>query len=409
MLLIGCPVPRTNANLGFEGRCVAYTRKVDSRGFGIDRRKRSLSNQLDIELTERCNNSCMHCCINLPIDAAAREREMDAAFIRGIVKQAAELGCLTIRFTGGEPLLRDDFTDLYLFTRRMGIQVILFTNARCITPELSSIFAEFPPGKPVEISVYGMRPESYDAAAGRRGAFEEFRRGVDLLRRHKVPFVLKCGILPDDGGDIPAFERWAAELDAGYALTGHGMNYILRSRRDDPVKNARIENLRLSPIEIMSMLERSPRYAEELREFCGKFIGPPGAKLFPCGAGRGACVDAYGRAQMCLPLRDPRTVVDLHESTLRSVLEVSFPALRETRATNPDYLARCARCFLKGLCGQCPAKSWAEHGTLDTPVEYLCDVAHSKARYLGLIGKGEKAWNVEGWRERRTRTTDRKG
>ena len=180
------------------------------------------------------------------------------------------------------------------------------------------------------------------------------------------------------------------------------MNFDLRSRRDDPGKNGRIEKLRLSPEETVRVLARSPRYVEEMREFCGKFIGPPGEKLFSCGAGHGACVDAYGRAQMCLPLRDPDTVVDLHEATLKSALEESFPKLRETRATNPEYLARCARCFLKGLCEQCPAKSWMEHGTLDTPVEYLCDVAHAQARYLGLIKEGEKAWEVGNWRERRT-------
>ncbi len=32
---------------------------------------------LDIELTERCNNDCIHCCINLPAgDAEAQAREM---------------------------------------------------------------------------------------------------------------------------------------------------------------------------------------------------------------------------------------------------------------------------------------------------------------------------------------------
>ena len=35
-----------------------------------------------------------------------------------------------------------------------------------------------------------------------------------------------------------------------------------------------------------------------------------------------------------------------------------------------------------------------EYGTLDTPVEYLCDVAHAHARYLGLIVADEKAWVV---------------
>jgi sulfatase maturation enzyme AslB (radical SAM superfamily) len=73
---------------------------------------------------------------------------------------------------------------------------------------------------------------------------------------------------------------------------------------------------------------------------------------------------------------------------------VKFKELSEIKATNPEYLSRCANCFIKGLCEQCPAKSWAENGTLDTPVEYLCDVAHAQANYLGLLSENEKAWSI---------------
>jgi hypothetical protein len=88
------------------------------------------------------------------------------------------------------------------------------------------------------------------------------------------------------------------------------------------------------------------------------------------------------------------------EGRLHDALANFFPQLRELRATNPAYLARCARCFLKGMCRQCPGTSWAEHGTLDTPVEYFCQVAHAQARFVGLMGEGEKAWEVVDWKER---------
>lgn len=72
-----------------------------------------------IELTERCNNDCIHCCINLPVnDSAAKGREMTTDQVKTILKEAADLGCLEVRFTGGEPLLRPDFEELYLFARR---------------------------------------------------------------------------------------------------------------------------------------------------------------------------------------------------------------------------------------------------------------------------------------------------
>jgi radical SAM protein with 4Fe4S-binding SPASM domain len=98
-------------------------------------------------------------------------------------------------------------------------------------------------------------------------------------------------------------------------------------------------------------------------------------------------------------LRHPVAVYDLRNGSLKDALTDFFPRLREMKAKNPDYLARCARCFLKGLCEQCPAKSRMEHGTLDTPVEYLCQVAHAQALDLGLLKEGETAWNVMDWRK----------
>jgi len=371
-------------------------------------RRASLLGQLDIELTERCNNACIHCLINQPEhEANARAREMETAFVKDILRQAADLGCLTVRFTGGELLLRDDFADLYLFVWRLGMYVILFTNARRMTPELAQLFARIPPGRSVEVTVYGMHPESYDIAAASRGAFAEFWRGVELLREYKVPFIVKQSVLPPNRHEIAEFEAFAATLPRMDKMPGYAMNFDLRARRDNPAKNRFIQTLRLSPDETVAMLARNPRYVKEMREFAGKFMGPPGDKLFNCGEGHGTCVDAYGNAQMCMGLRHPAMVYDLRDQTtgdhttgdhtgspLRYALTEFFPRLRETRATNPEYLNRCARCFLKGLCEQCPAKAWQEHGTLDTPVEYLCGVAHAQARYLGLLGADERAWEI---------------
>jgi hypothetical protein len=93
------------------------------------------------------------------------------------------------------------------------------------------------------------------------------------------------------------------------------------------------------------------------------------------------------------------STVDVLSSSLAEALD-HFATLREMRATNPDYLRRCAKCFLKGFCDQCPGKSWVEHETYDTPVEYLCEVAHAQARWLGWLSDGEMGWEVANWRTR---------
>jgi radical SAM protein with 4Fe4S-binding SPASM domain len=358
-----------------------------------------------MELTERCNNDCIHCCINRPMgDRAAQQREMTTAEVKGILTEAATLGCLSVRFTGGEPLLREDFEELYRFARRQGMKVMLFTNARLVTPQLADLFARVPPGELVEVTVYGMKPESYEAVSRAQGSYAEFRRGIDLLLDRRVRFVVKGALLPPNRGEMDEFEAWAATIPDMDRPPSYSMFFDLRGRRDSAVKNRQIAGLRLSPEDGSAVLIRHREaYFKEMRQFCSKFMGPSGDRLFACGAGHGTCVDAYGRAQMCMMLRHPDTTYGLKAGSLRDALTNFFPRLWERRATNSDYLARCARCFLQGLCEQCPAKSWAEHGTLDTPVEHLCRVAHAQARDLGLLRDGERAWEVSDGRSRTER------
>ena len=381
----------------------AYVNKVNLARHRLWKKRSPLLGSLDLELTERCNNNCIHCCINLPMeDDGARQRELSTITIKEILSETAALGALSIRFTGGEPLLREDFIDLYLHARRLGLKVLLFTNARLITPELADLFARIPPLVKIEVTVYGLKPESYEAVSRVPGSYEEFRRGIGLLRERNVPFVVKGALLPPNLAEMESFEAWAATLPAMDKPPGYSMFFDLRGRRDSSTKNRLIQSLRLKPEDGIALLKRrGDAYVKEMGEFCAKFMGPPGDRLFSCGAGYGPCVDAYGMLQPCLQLRHPEMVYDLHNGSLKDALTNFFPRLREeTRALNPDYLARCARCFLKGLCEQCLAKSWAEHGTLDTPVEYFCQVAHVQAMDLGLLRAGECAWEIENWKGR---------
>jgi radical SAM protein with 4Fe4S-binding SPASM domain len=378
-----------------------YLAKRTASKHSIWKGKGPLLGRLDMELTERCNNDCIHCCINLPKDDPAKSREMTTAAVKAVLREAAALGCLSVSFTGGEPLLRSDFPELYLFARRLGLKVLLFTNARLITPEIADLLARVPPREFVEVTVYGMNRESYEAVSRSKGSYDQFRRGLDLLLERKIPLVVKGALLPPNKSEMDQFEQWAITLPALAHPPTYSMFFDLRCRRDSAARNRLIERLRLSPEEGVSILTRDrDRYQKEMVQFCTKFMRPPGELLFSCGAGHGACVDAYGVLQPCMMLRHPDAVYDLGNGSLKDALTNFFPKLREMKAANPDYLARCARCFLKGLCEQCPAKSWMEHGTFDTPVEYLCRVAHAQALYLGLLKEGENAWEVEDWRER---------
>jgi radical SAM protein with 4Fe4S-binding SPASM domain len=379
----------------------AFVRRVPSGHAELWKAGRPVLARLDIELTERCNNDCIHCSINLPAgDEEAKRRESTAGNIQGILAEASSLGCLSVRFTGGEPLLRDDFEEIYVAARRLGLKVRIFTNATLITPRLAALFRTVPPLEKMEVSVYGLAARSEAAITQNPGSHEASRRGIGLLIENGVPFVVKGAALPATKNKLDRFEAWAGKMSGTDEPLSYAALFDLRSRRDDEVKNDRIRKLRLGPAEYLRLAaRRGDGFAAELRTFIARFAGVRGDRLFTCLSDSGS-IDAYGRFQVCLPLRHPRTVYDLQKGSLRKAVTEFLPEVREMRAADPTYLERCGRCFLKSLCLQCPAKSWAEHGTLDTPVEYFCDITHAQAVSIGLLEVGEIAWTVADWSAR---------
>ncbi len=365
---------------------------------------------LDIELTERCNNNCMHCCINLPEhDDAARQKELTTDELKAILKEAASLGCMKVRLTGGEPLLRPDFAELYLYIKKLGIKILLFTNATLIDEELIQLFQKYPPGELIEVTVYGMSQRTYEAVSRAKGTYEKAFRGINLLLDNKVPFIVKSAILPQNKEDMPAFEAWATTIPWMDKAPRYSMFFDRRNRFDESQHNELIDKVRMDPAEGVDILTRDAEaFKKGMRDFCAKFTAPPGDKLFGCGAGKkSGTIDAYGKFQMCMLLRHPDTVYDLKSGSLLDALENFFPHIRSTTATNNDYLQNCAACFLKGVCEQCPGKAWSEHGTLDTPVSYVCEVTHKQARFLGLLAEDEWSWQVDDWQERLKKFTNK--
>jgi radical SAM protein with 4Fe4S-binding SPASM domain len=54
-------------------------------------------------------------------------------------------------------------------------------------------------------------------------------------------------------------------------------------------------------------------------------------------------------------------------------------AIPEFLALKPTSDYPCGKCELISLCGQCPGWAYLENGNPETPVEYLCQIAHLRA------------------------------
>ena len=142
------------------------------------------------ELTERCNLRCGHCYINQPAGSrAARARELTTSQVTGILDQIADAGCLYLLLTGGEALLRPDFEEIYLYAKRKGLLLTLFTNGTLLTPRLADFLAEWRPYA-LEITVYGATQDIYERVTGVPGSYAACMRGIELALARRLPLSL---------------------------------------------------------------------------------------------------------------------------------------------------------------------------------------------------------------------------
>jgi len=156
------------------------------------------------ELTERCNFNCLHCYINQPArDQRIKQKELTTAEWLDFLREVVELGCLTVRFTGGEPLLREDFAELYTFSRRLGLKVGLSTNGSLITSRLARLWAKIPPLEKIEITLYGLDANSYEKITRVKGSWEAVQQGIAYLKdkriQEKGPAIGQHGFSPGHG------------------------------------------------------------------------------------------------------------------------------------------------------------------------------------------------------------------
>ena len=350
-------------------------------------RRRPLS--FDLEVTARCNHDCRHCYINLPAgDAGARAAELSLEEIRRIAGEAVSLGAVLCLLTGGEPLLREDFREIYLALKRLGLLVSVFTNGTLITPEHVALFQKYPP-RVLEVSVYGVTPATYEAVTRRPGSFAAFRRGLDLLLENGVQVRLKAMALRANVHELPEIARFCRARTRDYFR----FDPLLHLRFDgDAARNAEIRGQRLSPQEIATIEQSDPERFQSLKKGCDTLIGPhcsqPGCHhLFHCGAGKTSfTVSDRGVFRLCSSLWHPDCIYDLRRRSLGAAWERLVPQVREFCSQNREFLEKCRACPLVNLCLWCPAHAHLETGALDAWVEYFCRVAHARARALGCEG-----------------------
>jgi radical SAM protein with 4Fe4S-binding SPASM domain len=128
-------------------------------------------------ITGQCNMKCRHCYVSAPhsrYSGLSHEDTMNIA--AGII----EAGILSVEFSGGEPLIRDDFFELVeLFSRSHTAIHCIYTNGLLVNQELLDRLARYGQRPAFQISFDG--PHWHDWMRGVRGAADIALGAMELL------------------------------------------------------------------------------------------------------------------------------------------------------------------------------------------------------------------------------------
>jgi radical SAM protein with 4Fe4S-binding SPASM domain len=340
----------------------------------------------DLEATARCNLDCRHCYINLPAgDRPARKRELTVDEIGRIGGEAAALGAVWCLITGGEPLLRKDFFDLYQALLSKGLLISLFTNATLVTEEHIRYFKKFPP-RDIEVTVYGVTRETYERVTRTPGSFNAFMRGLDRLLASGITIRLKAMALRSNKHEIAAIGDFCRARTKDY----YRFDPQLHLRFDrDAGRNTAILAERLSPREVARLERSDPERFRALRDACGEILpseaasgtaAPDCRHIFRCSVGqRSFVVGPEGHLRPCLSLHHPDFLYDLRTGSLADAWNRFLPEVLTRETDRREYLEKCGKCPIVNLCLWCPAHAYLETGELDLPVEAFCRVAEARA------------------------------
>ena len=270
------------------------------------------------ELTCRCNLRCIMCytdCFNTP---DMTRQELSFSEIVRIMDEICEAGCFELCLTGGEPLARRDFLDIYTYAKHKGLLVTVFTNGTLITPKIADYLAVYPPTM-IEISFHGLTRESFDHITQGRGSYERCLEGIRMLLERDLPLTLKTVGMTVNQDEVLKIKEFVGRMGKGRVQYKFGSDLRPRLDGSEDVYQYQLPQDEIKAIEQADAQFTAERCRQDgVREEALREGKPR------CGGGKYKFhIDAYGQLQLCSNNR--RQGYDLRHGSFREGFYEALP------------------------------------------------------------------------------------
>jgi len=331
--------------------------------------------QIQIELTSRCNERCVHCYI----PHENKTGDISPALFYDVLDQCLEMGVLNITLSGGEPMLHPNFLDFLRKAKEYDFSINVLSNLTLLNDE---IIAEMKANRlsSVQVSLYSMNSDIHDSITQLPGSFIRTKEAILKLIENNIPLQISCPVIKQNKSCYADVAKWAEEHRIR-AIT----DYIIMARYDHTTDN--LDN-RLSLDEvgniISDIIDNDPDYKERLVEadFTEVEKKDIGDNIL-CGVCISSiCMVANGNIYPCAGWQD-YVCGNVAEQSLKEIWEHS-PKVRYLRSLRKKDLPECIDCEDRHFCAVCIVRN-ANEDPEGNPLKinaHFCKVAALNRRIV---------------------------
>jgi radical SAM protein with 4Fe4S-binding SPASM domain len=150
------------------------------------------------EITAECNLRCLHCVVSAD---KKLEGELSTEEAYRLINEWRTMGVRDISFSGGEPLLREDFFDLAKAAKMLGFNIQVASNGTLVTPSIAKDFKNL--DMSVQVSIDGSTADIYGKFRGRKDAFAQAVNAVDILLKAGIDIIIGTVVTKHNVDDLP--------------------------------------------------------------------------------------------------------------------------------------------------------------------------------------------------------------
>lgn len=368
-----------------EAKITSYLHAVSSRN------KSPVS--ATFEITSRCNFNCKMCYIHDCNCTAADE--LSTAQWLDIAKQSFDMGVLFVLFTGGEPLLRDDFEELYTKIKNMGMLVSINTNGSLLSGKKLEILKKNPPTR-INISLYGASNETYKSLTGSE-SFDKVLYNIKEAKKAGLPIKINHTVTPYNAADMKEIVGIANGLELYVKSTAYmyppvrrdsglcGANDARFSPQEAAYYRTEFDYLKLGKEKFMERAEKIKNGIEQFENEC--------LEIAPDGKNDGVLCRA-GSSSFWINYKGEMSQCGIFSNKMHNVIDEGVKNAWDKLYYETKQIrlpTRCLNCKYRLICNVCAAVCFSETGEFSEIPEYVCEYSKHTVRYY--LEKYEKMTN----------------